>query len=496
MKAEYVVLGSRNRTLLEGYGVFDSYKISLPGTRAKIEKGMDIGEGTAVKLCYNIEDRKRIKAILEKEIRQGLHSKAFFDKINKTYKGALNEIRTKLKLGIKNKPFKEIAKLFDIYYNIYLTAYHPMVLAIYASDLQDIFEEELSKIIDKKDIMKYSALLLTPTKLTTVQKEEQIFYEIRALFNKHEGKKLKNEFMKFLKTADVQKKLNELEDRYGSFHMEYIGEAWSKENYIEHIWKTIEELRGSEEVSSPKERLEEIIKEQKVFFEKYNCSDFFKKLVFSMQEFLIVLDYTKADVVEGLYLSRPLLEEISRLLCVDSWIDVRFLTPHEIKTCLISGSKLDYNLIKERKNNFVILFENEKMNVYQGQKAKELIDKLVIKEDLSKVDNLKGLVTYPGKVEGYVQIVTSAKDLAKFKLGSILVTKDTSTELTSIIKKSKAIVADYGGLLSHTGIVSREFKIPCIVQTKIATSILKDGDLVEVDANTGFVKVIERAKRS
>lgn len=494
MKAEYVVLGSRNRTLLEGYGVFDSYKISMPGTRAKIDKGMDIGEGTAVKLCYNVEDRKRIRDILEQEIIQGLHSKAFFDNINKIYKIALYEIKDNLKGNFKDRSLRELARLFDIYYNIYLTAYHPMVLAIYASDLQEIFEWELSKITNRKDIMKYSALLLTPTRLTTVQKEEQIFYEIRKLFREQKCRNIKKEFMIFVKKVDVQNKLNKLVDRYGSFHMEYIGEAWSKKDYTEHIWKTIEELNGLEDEISPKDRLEQIIKEQREFFEKYNCSDFFKKLVFSMQEFLIVLDYTKADVVEGLYLSRTLLEEISRLLCVDSWIDVRFLTPHEIKNCLISGSKPDYSLINERKKNFVILFENEKINVYQGQKAKELIDKLVVSEDLSKVDDLKGLVTYPGKVQGYVQIVTSAKDLAKFKLGSILVTKDTSTELTSIIKKSKAIVADYGGLLSHTGIVSREFKIPCIVQTKNATKVLKDGDLIEVDANTGVIKVIERAK--
>ena len=51
-----------------------------------------------------------------------------------------------------------------------------------------------------------------------------------------------------------------------------------------------------------------------------------------------------------------------------------------------------------------------------------------------------------------------------------------------------------GGLLSHAAIVSREFGIPCIVGTGNATSILKDGDQVEVDATNGIVKITKKAE--
>lgn len=56
-----------------------------------------------------------------------------------------------------------------------------------------------------------------------------------------------------------------------------------------------------------------------------------------------------------------------------------------------------------------------------------------------------------------------------------------------------AIVTDEGGMLSHAAIVSRELNIPSIVGTGNATQIFKDGDLVEVDANKGIVKIIKRA---
>jgi pyruvate,water dikinase len=59
------------------------------------------------------------------------------------------------------------------------------------------------------------------------------------------------------------------------------------------------------------------------------------------------------------------------------------------------------------------------------------------------------------------------------------------------MKKAGAVVTDAGGILSHAAIVSRELNIPCIIGTEIATNILKDGDLVEVKADKGVVRIIK-----
>lgn len=60
-------------------------------------------------------------------------------------------------------------------------------------------------------------------------------------------------------------------------------------------------------------------------------------------------------------------------------------------------------------------------------------------------------------------------------------------------KKQKHLpyIIDEVGILCHAAIVSREFKIPCIVGTKFATKVFKDGDLVEVDADKGVVRKIK-----
>jgi len=76
----------------------------------------------------------------------------------------------------------------------------------------------------------------------------------------------------------------------------------------------------------------------------------------------------------------------------------------------------------------------------------------------------------------------------KVEEGDILVTSMTRPEFLPIMKKAAAFVTNEGGITSHAAIVSRELKKPCIIGTKFATQVLKDGDMVEVDATNGVIK--------
>lgn len=105
-------------------------------------------------------------------------------------------------------------------------------------------------------------------------------------------------------------------------------------------------------------------------------------------------------------------------------------------------------------------------------------------------NELSGTIAFKGKVKGRCKIIKNFKG-ADIKKGEILVTGMTNPNFVPLMKKSGAIVTDGGGLLSHAAIVARELKKPCIIGTKIATQVLKDGDLVEVDANKGIVKIIK-----
>ena len=111
------------------------------------------------------------------------------------------------------------------------------------------------------------------------------------------------------------------------------------------------------------------------------------------------------------------------------------------------------------------------------------------KPNLRNEKGLSGTSVFAGKVSGKVVIV-KPEDISKkeFKEGSILVTDNTDVRFLPLMKKAAAIVTDRGGILSHAAIVARELKKPCIVGTKVATKILKDEDLVEVDAQKGVVR--------
>ena len=68
----------------------------------------------------------------------------------------------------------------------------------------------------------------------------------------------------------------------------------------------------------------------------------------------------------------------------------------------------------------------------------------------------------------------------------------TNPQMIPFIKKAVAIITDEGGITCHAAIISREMKKPCITGTKNATQLLDTGDLIEVDANKGIVKIIKK----
>lgn len=130
----------------------------------------------------------------------------------------------------------------------------------------------------------------------------------------------------------------------------------------------------------------------------------------------------------------------------------------------------------------------------EGNAAKRVINEF--REIAFGNDIVKGQIASKGKAKGRVKIIPVDynnmdrinSEIKKMKKGEILVAETTAPELMLACRKASAIVTNMGGLMSHAAIVSRELGIPCIVGTKIATKVFKDGDLVEVDATKGIVR--------
>lgn len=115
------------------------------------------------------------------------------------------------------------------------------------------------------------------------------------------------------------------------------------------------------------------------------------------------------------------------------------------------------------------------------------------KINFKKVKAIKGIAAYPGKIKGAVRKILNIKDCHKLKKGEILVAPKISTNFFLSSDKIKGIITDEGGILYHAAIIAREYKIPSIIGTQIATRVLKTGDLVELDAKIGIVKILEKA---
>ena len=97
-----------------------------------------------------------------------------------------------------------------------------------------------------------------------------------------------------------------------------------------------------------------------------------------------------------------------------------------------------------------------------------------------------------GVAEGIVKLVDADNLSEEFLDGGVLVCSVTTPDFVPCMQKAVAIVTDQGGILSHAAIVARELKKPCIVGTSDATTKLKDGDRVAVDADKGTVRLISK----
>lgn len=148
------------------------------------------------------------------------------------------------------------------------------------------------------------------------------------------------------------------------------------------------------------------------------------------------------------------------------------------------------DILEDRNKNSAIIFDITDYKIFYGkdiQKIEMLISSISLK------NTLRGTIAYRGKVTGTVKIVLDPTKAKNFKPGDILVAGMTRPDYLPIMKKASAFITDAGGILSHAAIVARELKKPCIIGTQKATKILQDGDIVEIDANQGVIKILKHS---
>ncbi len=154
----------------------------------------------------------------------------------------------------------------------------------------------------------------------------------------------------------------------------------------------------------------------------------------------------------------------------------------------LNTGNIPNNLNYRSQNRVLYYYRNNCVKIlYEQSNVNKIIKELKGKEE---VNELKGMTACKGKVRGVVKVVYDSNELDKVNEGDIFIAKFTYPTYTPKMIKSLAIITDEGGITTHAAIIAREYNIPCVIGTKIATSVLKDGDLVEVDADKGVVRKI------
>jgi phosphoenolpyruvate synthase/pyruvate phosphate dikinase len=171
---------------------------------------------------------------------------------------------------------------------------------------------------------------------------------------------------------------------------------------------------------------------------------------------------------------------------------VKLLTIDETDRFVKTGKLPPYEKLESRSSGYVYY----KDRVYDTKDFKEFLKTKGIRLQEKKLSRgtriLYGQVAFSAKtVKGRVRVVKNSEESKLVKQGEILISPMTAPDYLPAMKKAKGIVTDEGGITCHAAIVSRELGIPCVIGTKIATQVFKDGDLVEVDANKGIVRKID-----
>ncbi|RKZ92002.1 MAG: hypothetical protein DRR19_05590 [Candidatus Parabeggiatoa sp. nov. 1] len=185
--------------------------------------------------------------------------------------------------------------------------------------------------------------------------------------------------------------------------------------------------------------------------------------------------------------------------------DIFYLTYEELQKVVHSPEAVSQSTVviqqrREAKSHFVNIAPPPRLGtVPTGQPLKHPIIDAILRKlagtplpPSEQSDILAGHAGSPGIVKGRVKVLTSPEELDQVVAKDIiLVTTSTTPDWSSVFAQIIGLVTDRGGVLSHAAVVAREIGIPAVVGTGQATTLLKDGQLVEVNGNTGQVQILE-----
>ena len=386
--------------------------------------------------------------------------------------------------NLKQLPNSEIKKIVVTYHNYliktfaYFETSTPAGTAQLVKRIQDILKKEIKQQSLAED---YFISLSSPEELDATMQERLDFLKLVER-RKVSEKDLEHHARKypalFFNTYDRVEVINFLKNR--------LKEEANK-NYDQEKHKIDSNLR---EIRKKHKEIYSTIRNKKL----KDCATILQKN--ALDRYRLKHVWSGAE-----YLCLNLLKELRRRIGINFDDFIKCYLFQDIYNFLEKDIKLNTEQITDRKHCLVIHYLNKKTHYYFGKQATTYRHTLLGNQNkqLDKAtSDIKGSIANKGLVQGLARVVNVKdlnqfiKDSRTFQYGEILVTTMTSPVMVPIIEKASGIITDEGGITSHAAVVSREFKIPCIVGTHGASSTIKTGDLIELDANHGIVRILKR----
>ncbi|MFA4818872.1 MAG: PEP-utilizing enzyme [Patescibacteria group bacterium] len=353
---------------------------------------------------------------------------------------------------------------------------------------EDVIEEELLKYIPAghPDFRKLVLIFTDPKAMTDVAEERWNLMKL--------AKKLQNNKEKMDKlSTQVVNLINKHLDKFAYINR---GLATSKPYNFRDMVKRIKEAWASKETldsliyySSP----QKIKNDYKWAVKQINPSKNFIKIINQAR----LHSYTRNRRVEAFFLADYGASFMYHEIAKRSKFNPNWIMEVSIPEMYgaLKGEPLpSKEEMKKRFTNYAMIVKNAKTTmIVDPKKIKQLERKYYV--NVKSADQVVGrMACIGGIIKGRAKVCLDKSEIGKVKRGDILVAQFTTPDFVPAMEKAAAIVADQGGLSSHAAIVSRELGVPCVIATDNGTRVIKDNDLLEVDARNGIVKIIKRAK--
>jgi len=369
------------------------------------------------------------------------------------------------------------------------------------SFLESFLSEYLTKKLPNEKVDDAFKVFTSPIKNSfAMDQEMDLLLLADKIFKSEENKKIflenNSEDIPFkLKENDFDsyKKLKEHVKKHNWVYYVYIGPAFGEVQFVEFLKELLN--KKIDPVKEWKRKVEErnsLIKKRNEYLKILKPSEKDKTLIELISVYVLSKPRRKDYQSRSYYHLERFYKEISRRFNLSLEL-ARSLTQKQINNLLL-GKKIDLEKIKMQYKHHLCYFNGDEVVTISEKKAQEFIDNNVSEEkiEIENSEIITGNTAFNGKVIGIVKVINDKTTMDKMNNGDILVSVATSPNIVSAMKKAGAIITDEGGLTCHAAIVSRELEVPCVVGTKFASKVLKDGDLVEVDADNGVVRILER----